>query len=377
MKVIQRPKAAPSTLRHLSREIRRVRDPAGSSGDPGLTVTVEFGHGMPWLSYLWVKPMKTPEVISRARSVLVWGLTMGVPACGGNASSGHAAPVPESQATDSAVAAYCSGMQTCCSSKGFTFGASACDSNLHSEFGSAVCSAGSVYNAQAAGDCLAQLQAALANCSLDFAAAPACNDVCVGTVPAGSPCTNDTDCAKPAGQDVRCSVASSSSTTSICIVTPRGTAGSACNSTCTTSPNGGGCSVMGAAIGSPGPTGDAVCFTNDGLYCSTTDFTCHTLAAVGGDCTGYDGCVSGAYCDTSVSKCTAKAPAGGACPLGIECADGTYCSSSQVCATRKANGQPCSSSSECLGYCDLSTNTCADSLGFNPTAASCANPTIN
>jgi hypothetical protein len=312
----------------------------------------------------------------------VWGFTVLVGACSGNtSSSGHAAPVPQSQVTDSAVAAYCAGFQACCNSKGFPFSASACDSNLRSQFsGSTICSGLSVYNAQAAGDCLAQLQAALSNCSSENAAAPACKDVCVGTVPAGSTCTLDTDCARPTGGDVHCVTTSASDTTRVCVVTPRGTLGSGCNSTCTQSADGSEiCSVMGVAVGSPVPTGDATCYTGDGLYCSTADFSCHAIAAVGGSCTSFDGCASGSYCDLSKSVCTTKVAAGAACPQYNECTDGTYCNSSQVCAAQKATGQPCTSSNECVGHCDSTTNICTDgsSSGFNPTAASCANPSLN
>lgn len=312
---------------------------------------------------------------------LVWGFTVPVVACSGNtSSSGHAAPVPQSQFTDSIVTAYCGGFQTCCQSKGFPFSASVCDSNLRGQpSGSSFCSAPRMYNAQAAGDCFAQLQATLSNC-LNTAVIPVCRTVCVGTLPAGSACTSSEDCATPTGDDVQCVTTSASSATSVCVVTPRGTLGSGCNSTCTTSADGSEiCSVMGVAAGSPVTTGNAVCHTSDGLYCSTADYSCQTIAAVGGSCPGY--CVSGAYCDMSKSMCMDKVAAGSACPTGNECMDGTYCNSSHVCAAPKATGQPCSLSpyNECVGYCDPTTNICADNSpsGFNPTAASCANPTLN
>lgn len=317
-----------------------------------------------------------------ARRGLLLASLASLAACAGETSGGgHAAPVPLSQANDSTVNAVCGGFSSCCASKGFAFNASACDANERSYVGSeGFCPAPAVYDAQAAGDCFAELQASYASCSGSLSANSACDRVCVGTLPAGSSCTHVTDCAKPASGSVFCAASGTSGTSLVCIVQPRGKAGDGCISTCTASADGYGlaCDPPSVSSGGPQPTGMAGCYSNDGLYCSNVDYTCHPVVAVGSACVTDRGCQTDAYCDPVTSLCKARVATGAACSQNVECVDSAYCTSTQVCANKKTDGASCASYVECIGYCDttgLCTGNGAPDL--NVTADFCANPSGN
>jgi len=312
-------------------------------------------------------------------------------ACGGRSSSsqGQAAPVPESQFTDSAANAFCAGVQACCSSKGFSANASVCNTNLRSTVLKDSCQAPFVYDAQAAGDCIAQVQNLLSTCSIvNDGNAAACRNVCVGSVALGSPCNNYPECANSSKGDVSCMPTSASGAASVCVATPHGKPGDPCQATCTAREGGyqWSCPLDTNAPGNTSNQGGlAKCYTNDGLYCSTLDGTCHPSVVVGGACTGSNDCGTAAYCDSASSTCIAKAVEGDACSAANACADGTYCPVASgcfgcYCTAALAAGQPCSADSVCNdGSCDTARGICVpnNSTVFVPTADSCANPTLD
>ena len=297
-----------------------------------------------------------------------------------SSSQGQTASVPLSDAPATAVNAYCSGYGSCCASKGFAFNDSACHTNLGQQLtGQQICPAPNIYNPQAAGQCFAELQAALSTCSNGPSATSSCKQMCSGTVPVGSPCTSTRDCAQPTSGTVSCTPSVTTGTT-VCAVASHGKAGDGCAMTCTASADGNisTCSAMAISSGGPTPSGTATCYTNDGLYCAS-NFTCSQIAAVGGACTDYQGCVTGAYCNLTTSMCAAQVAAGAPCPTGAECDASSFCSTTQICVNKKAVGESCASNTECLAYCDPTTNLCVtdNSAGLDVTATSCANPTGN
>jgi hypothetical protein len=300
-----------------------------------------------------------------------------IPACSGSSSPSHAAPVPQSQAPNGLINAFCNGYQACCGSKGFAFNAAACDANLRAQITSDVCPAPRVYDPQAAGDCIAEIQATYSVCSSSSAAMSACQQVCTGSTPMGSPCTTSQDCVKSSTGVVMCGPTSTSGATSVCSTETHGKAGDSCSETCTMSADGNiwSCYVQAATSGDAATAGTAHCYTNEGVYCAS-DYVCRPLIAIGANCTVANSCAQGAYCDPTTSRCTQKVALGSICSLanGV-CVDGGYCTTSLICAAKKGAGAACTGSEECLGYCDPTTQTCAGSTAFSVTAASCANPT--
>src|SRR5664280_692565 len=281
-------------------------------------------------------------------------------ACSGHAATGTVAPVPIDQAPASEVNAFCSGYATCCSSKGFVFNAAACQTNLQASVAvSPFCPAPNVYDAQAAGECFAEMQAAYANCSSSPGPNSACYRACTGSLPAGSACTSSLECAVPTdGSSVSCTTLGTTSSTTVCVIEPRGKQGDDCTATCVPSAiDGYICDSSYAITSNPTPKGTAQCFTNDGLHCSSVDFTCQPLVAIGGSCAATSDCLAGSYCDPNMSLCQQRLAAGSACGLIDECIENTYCDYNSVCSPKQPIGASCNNVDECINYCDT-TNHC-------------------
>ena len=291
--------------------------------------------------------MRSLKIAPAYSVAVVWTL---LAACGGKSAESGVAPVALSDVPAKAVAAFCTGYGNCCASKGFAFNATACAAN-HQVNPDTICPAPEVYDPQAAGDCIAELQAAYSACSLSRTAMSACDRVCIGTAAPGASCTSDSDCAQPAFGTASCAWQNASSAALVCVVRVPGKEGDACSSTCTKSADGNGLAcdsgVPVVGVTNSQPSGAASCYTNDGLYCSTNS-VCQPLVAIGSSCTAGDVCVNGAYCTTA-----------------------------QICGPQKAAGATCDTPLECLGDCDLVTQLCV-SVDATPrldvTAASCANP---
>jgi hypothetical protein len=290
----------------------------------------------------------------KLRDVAAWCLSFGfstlLTACGGK-DSDAAPPVSAGDWSNKLVAAYCSGFGSCCASKGFAFNATACDANLSglltsNSFPPPTCN----YNAQAAANCLAGLQAELSSCSTSANTASDCDRVCDGTLAPGAAC-NDGVCAKADNGTVLCTPSSTSGTTPVCVVFVHAKASDPCQATCgmLTSPSGPPQLICHYLNSLPAASGTASCFGTDGLYCST-DGICQPLAALGANCSATSTCV-----------------------------DDAYCSRAQICVAKKAGGTSCQSTDECSGFCDSNTQRCADSnptgLYISPTSANCSNPT--
>jgi len=329
--------------------------------------------------------MKLTEV---APFSLLFGLSLLAVACGGRESNG-AAPIALSDVPNQLVAAYCNGFGNCCASKGFAFNATVCNTSLNGRItADNICPATGVYDAQAAGDCLAELQSELSSCSTSGNTASACNRICPGTLSPGATCQSDQDCAPSASGTVLCTPSATSGATSVCVVFSHGKAGDPCQATCTTTATDSGLGVYchALAIDFDMPV-TASCYASDGLICST-NAVCNQLPTVGSRCAAE--CAADAYCDFNTALCTAKIALGASCatlnsycsmngcPASI-CVDSAYCSVAQICEAKKAGGATCQSSDECNGFCDTNTQQCVDynstGLYVSPTSDNCANPT--
>ena len=290
------------------------------------------------------------------------------------ADGGHAGPVPFDQVTNEFANTSCAGFGTCCQSKGFAFDSSACIANLQQVDLSALCAPPHVYDAQAAGECLADMQAVLGSCGELSQLSPACGRMCTGTVAPGGTCTTIFDCAASSVGTPACLIQlADNSAPNACIVNVHAHAGDACNQTCVDSQNGGGLVCSGA----PGSSTQLECYASDGLYCAP-DRACRPLVAPGGGCADQPACQAGSYCDLTSSTCVPHVATGAPCPKQVECGTTDYCDDNNTCAPKKAAGAACSGFlGECQqGRCGTSTSpSCVTTIdGLTVSAQTCANP---
>ncbi len=296
-------------------------------------------------------------------SILACAALLGgvVGGCGGSTNGTGSGPVPQSQFPARFESAVCDNIGSCCQSAGYKYDAAGCKSALDQSIGQIFSSKNAVYDASAAGPCIDSVSAAFASCKgFDAVSAVPCQKVFTGTQPAGAACTSSTECKPVANAEVYCEHPSGAggqagSGQRTCTVKPRGKKGDGCDETCTENGNVTSCGTSsggGGAGGSGGapPSGNATCYTNDGLYCAGNG-VCAAMIPIGQPCPDYSGCVDGAYCDSGT--CAAKRAAGSSCSsFSNECKDGTYCADpahtgTGTCTNKKADGQACSSFDEC------------------------------
>ena len=280
-----------------------------------------------------------------------WFLALGVgwiaaAGCGGSTGDGSssATPVPADQFVSAFVDAVCDNLGPCCQKSGLKYDAAGCKAVGMEEFASDFKPdlPNTLYDAAAAGKCVAAVKNAATTCSDFDGIDELCSRILKGTLPEGATCTEDEECAAPANGRADCDYAIDAQNGK-CVVQARGKLGEGCSDTCTESASSISCS---GGSGGASSSGNATCYTNDGVYC---DGTCTPVIPLGGACE-YEGCVTGAFCNQG--KCAAIPGAGSACANGYDCAEGHYCDEKQICQKQKALGQPCASSDEC------STNEC-------------------
>ncbi len=266
---------------------------------------------------------------------------------GGDTRGSTATPVPQDQFSGQVAAAICDGLAGCCRTSGFAFDLENCRSAWQTAMSSeAPTSTAVVYDANAAGECLAALRQYVSACGTGTPSVTAgCDRVYVGTKPAGAACESDEECARPAQGYAYCddtpivgSDGGTSASPAVCVVDPplvHGARGQGCSMTCTTDGSGGSCSASVPPVeGTPTPTPNVACFTDDGLYCSSS-FTCQALGALGATCSGWGSCVDQAFCGAA-GVCEAKKPDGQACSGAYDECLG-YCSTSGICTTDTAS----------------------------------------
>jgi hypothetical protein len=310
---------------------------------------------------------------------------LGLCGCGSGSASGNTGgPVPAAELPTQGAAVMCEGLGACCRSQGIAFDDTGCRSAWQAQIAaSAPTSTAVVYDASAAGQCLATIRTALAQCgNFETLETEACDRMYVGTKPVGADCADSSECAEPAGGFTFCDTpmsadagVASSGVCTLYLPLAHATLGQACSTTCTTESAGESCYGSGSALGDAGTGATAACYTNDGLYCSSG--TCQSVSEVGGACEGYAGCVSTAYCDSTTNLCVVRGQIGATCSGTDSCVETAYCATtSGVCEAKQADGETCTGYYECLGYCDIATGAtsgvCAGASTLLPTAENCA-----
>jgi hypothetical protein len=152
---------------------------------------------------------------------------------------------------------------------------------------------------------------------------PACRDVLVGTRALDESCFQGSDCDRSNGE-VTCLILDGSEPNAlgVCTPAPRGKLGEPCVSTCATGQK---CPSTTYGVGET----YALCFEDDGLYCSyvDTESTCQALVPLGGTCPGTgQECGSEAYCETTCQALSQLGePCGRACRSELQCGDVGKC----------------------------------------------------
>lgn len=201
----------------------------------------------------------------------------------------------------------------------------------------------------------------------------------LGTVPIGTPCTNQTPC--EAGSF--CARDPNSGLFTTC--TAQRPVGAACQSLneCDDAGycdlNSGVCRALAGKDQACQDFGDGGC--QAGLFCADPGFdgnpTCYGYAALGESCPGEwyaDGCKEiGVACDRDTNSCAGLPTAGQPCAptnQGDGCAPSASCNwQTDTCVARAGEGEPCGDYIRCAGslYCD----------GWDPVEARCRAPEVS
>lgn len=267
---------------------------------------------------------------------------------GGGGGGGSAAPVARADFAPQAAKTFCDSFADCCNAQSYPVNAQTCTSQLSSYFEQAWLELGqkTVYDAQAAGDCLAALRAHVqCGSAEDDVIEAACERVFRGNVKLGQPCDSSNECEQPANGHARCDQADINSVQGVCTLEQAGVhakAGEGCIGSC----SGGDCDSI--ALPSPGggdpqPAVNSFCYRAEGLYCGI-DQVCIPLAQAGEPCEAYEGCADGLFCASDTSTCSARRPDGSACESDSNCLNGDcnggFCQARQPDASDCANGSP-------------------------------------
>jgi len=265
-----------------------------------------------------------------------------------------AEPLSQNDLPGAVANLVCDSLGGCCSSAKLVFDSTNChaaeSAQLRAKLNDMLTSAVK-YDAQAAGDCVAELKKHVDCGSTESADdIPACGRIFVGTVAAGDPCTDSAECAS---NNAYCST-DSVTLEGTCVISvehspvARGKAGDACEENCENADSCGGYVAPVPVTGEPVVSSGlpVACFRTDSLYCNGT---CQALRAIGETCADSSDCKDGLFCDLDSSICTAPHPDGAACNSGYECqsnhcdldtgsgSEGT-CAGASVTAQQCANG---------------------------------------
>lgn len=244
---------------------------------------------------------------------------------GGSGSGGHAGTAqggtgPLGGLTP-AVEAYCAATVSCCTSPPSSLGDCEASYAEHSTTLKSLVTGFQAVDPSALARCEAAYRGST-QCNANVVW-PVCRDVLVGTRGIQESCYQGADCDRSSGE-VTCLILNGSDPNAlgVCTPAPHAKLGEACVSTCTTGEK---CASTTYGIGET----YALCFEDDGLYCSYADPdpVCAALVPLGGACPGTgQECGSGAYCETTCQALSKLGePCGRACRTELNCAEDGKC----------------------------------------------------
>ena len=294
------------------------------------------------------------------------GLVLGVACSSGSGGSGG---LPGSS-SGSFVGNYCSLIEPCCAQAGLSTSGTLCQA-----FADATASLGTYQSAEGEA-CIAGMKAESSSgtlCTTLGNDVPSCSLVFSssnGNVPAGGPCTQDSDCSRSAGGGATCFdnfafEDGGTTQTETCIQTMVGAAG---DGPCVGTVEATETDYEWSGSGPP-PASGYTCAVASGLTCDPTTQKCLALATTGQVCDSDSDCVAADYCafGTSASQCTVRLADGASCAsASTGCLTTSYCDgTSLTCKPLLANGASCTVNTECVSQ-QCVNDVCAvgDDLGL-------------
>lgn len=283
-----------------------------------------------------------------------------------------ALPIPLTNYCSTVADDVCNRVVPCCTAAGFGSDLATCKAQESAACDARVAAAqksGLVYDAQAAGTCLASSGIFFDGCAAttlthwaEMPAQEACTHVFVGRAQTGDRCGADADCAAIAGARVGCSK-SGGAVTGTCVKIPLAKIGSACSLTpdapfvdcedgaeCVTPP--GRSSICRGPVPQNAPCGPDTGSCADGLACDGIQQKCLPPAGPGEACSrpcakdlvctyaGSDGSSTCQPLPVKGEKCSGQCAGSARCILG-------------VCDDPHAIDAPCNNPSDCAsGFCD-------------------------
>ena len=257
---------------------------------------------------------------------------------GGNGAGGSSGPSLATLAN-----AFCAAARSCCAKSGLPTTLDDCEAAFPSRLTTlALVNKGTVtIDNTALAACIESYNQTASACTVNPVLA-ACKDVFVGTKAEGASCgvggvpmvSGAGECKSDGGAEecVWTGNANDPTVTGVCHTPAHGKNGDTCTTSCVSPQD---YCTFDVLISPSDPT--AICFEEDGLYCSTTTnpSTCVPIVAVGGSCAAdQNSCVSSAICDNSTLKCRARATLGQSCSYtsGYACLNTLVCTSAGKCA---------------------------------------------
>ncbi len=273
----------------------------------------------------------------------------GVDTAGGVGVGCSALPVPLEQFPEQLAAVLCDGVAPCCSAADVPYAEASCKSSAKQAALQLLPGSDSpnrVYDPAGAARCLCAIEHELASCQdFDHVVETACQGISVGTLSTGSECSRSSDCTPPG----YCKVDPTNADSRTCSDDggsnyPRAKEGEACIGGCDLESDQPVCSAIG-----PMPSG-SYCYRADDLYCAFDSKLCTKLGMIGELCVPFDnGCASGEYC-SAAGLCAAQTDSGQCSDGGSDaCSADSYCADGQCQGPRKADGETCLQSAECIG----------------------------
>ena len=270
-------------------------------------------------------------------------LLTGLAACGD--ASDRAPPIPREDFVKELAAAVCDNIGPCCMTEGFSFEQAACHTTADREAGeffAPLLTDGIAYDGAAARECVDKFAELARTCSEMTTLGSGCARIFRGARTLGETCTSSAECANggcgPQGgtSEPKCQATSASF---------RAKSGEPCNATCSSADSRFNIeTVCGRAGPGTPPPMQGSCFTNDGLYCSTS-FVCVAIPAVGQACDTAPLCSGSAFCENGT--CTPRRTAG-SCENPDTCSSAAYCDfTTRECRPKAAIGAACTSTAEC------------------------------
>jgi len=342
--------------------------------------------------------MRFPSHLLSIASVLS-GAALVVACSSGDGATGvtFSGPIPLDQYCADYATAVCNPIESCCASSGIPVDDARCRSQAITSCQNQVASyqsKGRLYNANAASECLSSYGTLFDGCyarpsSDPFvkASSEACARVWTGAAALGATCTSASDCAPPASGEVECRYGGTAGSTCALRAKVGDTCGSSSGSTsyvncetgltCKYQSGSTPAKYVCTARASAGAACDPVDYRSciDGLACDPTTKICGNPPAVGSKCmgSGTSACAAPGYCDTKTMICAAPGGVGAVCvPYSTpsQCNTGLTCDSvAKTCVALKADGEACTSSTQCLST-RCSSGKCSRPVLVSPATCS-------